>query len=40
MIINIKPVFNIYFDIDHDVVGTEDNQGSCQILDSEELFVS
>jgi len=40
MIINIKPVFNIYCDIDHDVVGTEDNQGSCQILDSEELFVS
>ena len=36
---NIKPVFNIYFDIDHDAVGTEDDQGSCQILDSEELLV-
>ena len=36
----IKLCFNIYFDKDHDVVGTEDNKGSCQILDSEELFVS
>ena len=36
---NIKLVFNIYFNIDHDAVGTEDDQGSCQILDSKEFLV-